>query len=153
MDKFPNILLAEDDVDDYLFFVEALEKISPYYRVTRAKNGHECITLLKKSERPDIVFLDLNMPVKNGLECLKLIKENELFADIPVIIYSTSHYIKDIDACFKNGAHYFIIKPASDEALLTMLTKVIGRLNKSVAPPVKENFVIGVNGLVESKNY
>ncbi|MCW3113820.1 MAG: hypothetical protein JWR18_2216, partial [Segetibacter sp.] len=96
MDK-TNILLAEDDVDDYNFFVEAFEKISSSYSFARAKNGLECITYLKSQENPAIIFLDLNIPIKNGLECLKFIKDNEAFSHIPVVIYSTSHYIKHID--------------------------------------------------------
>jgi CheY-like chemotaxis protein len=141
MDK-TNILLAEDDVDDYNFFVEAFEKISSSYSFARAKNGLECITYLKSQENPAIIFLDLNIPIKNGLECLKFIKDNEAFSHIPVVIYSTSHYIKHIDAAFKNGAHYYIVKPSNADILVEILNTVITRLDASLAPPLKENFVV-----------
>lgn len=137
-----NILLAEDDTDDYRFFAEALEKISPEYIITRVKNGLECITYLKTHERPEIIFLDLNIPIKNGLECLKYIKDNQGIADIPVILYSTSHYIKHIDSAFKSNAHYYIVKPSDEKVLIEILTTVINRLNESMELPGKENFVV-----------
>ncbi|MCW3110265.1 MAG: response regulator receiver protein [Segetibacter sp.] len=137
-----DILLAEDDVDDYQFFVEAFEKISRAYNITRAKNGLECITYLKTQAKPGVIFLDLNIPIKNGLECLKFIKDNEALSDIPVIIYSTSHYIKHIDAAFKNGAHSYIIKPSDANDLVEMLNTLFYRLNENPEVRCKESFVI-----------
>jgi CheY-like chemotaxis protein len=137
-----NILLAEDDFDDYKFFVEAFEKISCDHSFTRAKNGLECITYLKTNEKPNIVFLDLNIPIKNGLECLKFIKDQETLMGIPVVIYSTSHYIKHIDAAFKGGAHYYIVKPSNENELVEILATVLSRLNEHIERPSKENFVV-----------
>ena len=150
MEKFGNILLAEDDLDDYTFLVEAFEQISPVSRVVRATNGLECVTYLKKNEKPDIIFLDLNMPIKNGLDCLKFIKDSENLADIPVVIYSTSHYIKDIDAAFKNGAHYYIVKPVCANQLQDFLDRVLNNLSLSMELPKKEAFV--VRPLTEAEN-
>jgi CheY-like chemotaxis protein len=143
--EFPNILLAEDDKDDYLFLVEAFKKVSPGSIVTRAVNGLECMAILKKNEKPDVVFLDLNMPIKNGLDCLKFIKNSEALTDIPVIIYSTSHYIKDIDTAFKNDAHYYIVKPSSPDDLADILLRVLNSLRSNLAHPRKENFVVRLN--------
>ncbi len=137
-----NILLAEDDSDDYHFFIEALEKVSPSCNVSRVKNGLDCITLLKSQPCPSIIFLDLNIPVIGGIECLKFIKNSETLAEIPVIVYSTSHYIKDIDAAFKNGAHYYIAKPGNSDELVEILTTVFVRLASIIKAPTKENFVI-----------
>ena len=137
-----NILLAEDDVDDYNFFIEAFEKVFSSYNVARAKNGLECMSYLRTQEKPGIVFLDLNIPLTNGLECLKFIKNNENLADIPVIIYSTSHYIKHIDAAFKNGAHYYIVKPSNADELVDILITVGNRLDESLEKPGKANFVV-----------
>ena len=143
--EFTNILLAEDDKDDYEFFVEAFAEASPVSTVTRAANGLDCITYLKKNEKPDIIFLDLNMPVKNGLDCLKFIKNSETLTDIPVIIYSTSHYIKDIDTAFKSEAHYYIVKPAAADNLADVLLRVLNGLRVSLTQPKKENFVVMFN--------
>jgi CheY-like chemotaxis protein len=141
MSKY-NVLLAEDDADDYNFFVEAFGRISAEYRIERAKNGLECITYLKTHEKPDVIFLDLNMPLKSGLECLKFIKNNEALEDIPVIIYSTSHYIKHIDAAFKGGAHYYIVKPNNADLLTEILNTALSRLDESAEKPGKYSFVV-----------
>ena len=148
MDKFEHILLAEDDSDDYLFFSEALEKISPNFKLERAKDGLECIRMLKQGPKPDLVFLDLNMPYKNGNECLKFIKETEELADIPVIIYSTSNYIKDIDYCFKNGAQNFIVKPECGNRMFEILNKVFCLLADRSSKPTKNTFVIGIGSSI-----
>ncbi len=63
MSGFERVLIAEDDTDDYLFFTEALAKVSPSHIITRANNGLACISLLKKIEHlPHFIILDLNMP-------------------------------------------------------------------------------------------
>ncbi|MDB5250099.1 MAG: response regulator [Segetibacter sp.] len=149
MDKFTNILLAEDDSSDYEFFVEALEKISATFKITWAKNGLDCMAFLK-TNKPDIIFLDLNMPGYNGRDCLKFIKDNETLAEVPVVIYSTSHYIKDIDACFKTGAHFYIVKPADQNLLGSCLERVMAQLSNTMEQPDKQNFVVGVSTAMES---
>lgn len=149
MNKFSNIFLAEDDPTDFEFFSEAFKKISPCYKITRAEDGLECIRILKNSIQPDLIFLDLNMPGYNGIDCLKFIKDNENLADIPVIIFSKSHYLKDIDICFKKNAHFYIVKPASADLLVNLLKQVINSLQKSLQQPNKENFVVRVGVTIE----
>ncbi|MDB5192345.1 MAG: Response regulator rcp1 [Segetibacter sp.] len=144
MENFQHILIAEDDTDDYKFFIEALEKISPDFMVQRAKNGLECIKMLKENPTWDLIFLDLNMPYKNGNECLKFIKESKQLAEIPVIIYSTSHYIKDIDYCFKNGAQNYIVKPECGNKMFEILSNVFCLLADRSSRPTKNTFVIRI---------
>ena len=142
MNKLKNILLAEDDLDDYLFFVEAFERISADYKISRAANGLECLNYLKTKECPDIIFLDLNMPIRNGLDCLKFIRQKEELSDVPVIIYSTSHYIKDIDTAYKNGANCYIVKPSSGTELSEILHIALLQLSENWQQPAKDYFVL-----------
>lgn len=137
-----NILLAEDDKDDYLFLVEAFKKVSSDYKISRVNNGLDCIISLKNEHTPDLIFLDLNIPIKSGLECLHFIKDNEHLASVPVVMYSTSHYIKSIDAAFKQGASYYIVKPTSLESLVEILIVVTSRLEAGLIATSKENFVV-----------
>ncbi|CAN5234628.1 hypothetical protein BH23BAC2_BH23BAC2_27750 [soil metagenome] len=60
---------------------------------------------------PDLILMDLNMPVMNGFECLKEIRSNPVFLDIPVIIFSTSNYEKDIAHAEELGALGYLHKP------------------------------------------
>jgi CheY-like chemotaxis protein len=149
MNRFDKILIAEDDKDDFLFFKEALQKISLTYNVTRAANGLECITYLKAGNKPKLIFLDLNMPVKNGLDCLKFIKDTDNLKDIPVIIYSTSHYIKDIDCAYRNDAHYYVVKPACADMLVDILHLLINKLVETLERPGKESFVLRIAASTE----
>jgi CheY-like chemotaxis protein len=147
---YRKVLVAEDDTSDFLFFKDALEKVSSSFSITRAKNGLECINLLKTPNKPDIIFLDLNMPIKNGLDCLKFIKGSEELQNTPVIIYSTSHYIKNIDEAFKNDAHYYIIKPVSEDMLVELLHTVFNKLMNTLEKPGIQNFVVRTVASIES---
>ena len=143
MEKFKNLLIAEDDKEDYLLLVEALEQIYSGFSIRRAVNGLELMGYLKSFEKPEVIFLDLNMPVRNGIQSLKLIKAIPEFRNIPVIIYSTSNYRRDINEAFSNEAHYYIVKPTSLTALINALLDVFNRLVENGERPSKSNFVLG----------
>lgn len=110
-----NILLADDDIDDCLFFKQALEELFVSAQLTIVHDGEELMNQLSKNSsppgRPDVLFLDINMPRKNGLECLSEIKQNEKLKDIPVVIFSTSDSKDKVGLVFKNGADIYIHKP------------------------------------------
>lgn len=114
-------LLIDDDLDDQEIFALALSKIKHDFDCIVANNGFEGLRMLeeKLSNLPDYIFLDLNMPRMNGKECLKELKKNEKFQNIPVVIYSTSSSLVDINDTRRLGAAEFIIKPFS----LTELTE------------------------------
>lgn len=121
------VLLADDDVDDRLFFKEAFEEIKIKTEVQIVKDGMELMELLTKPgiKLPHILFLDLNMPRKSGMECLKEIKEMDQFKDIAIAIYSTSASEQDIEQTFVNGANVYIKKPNDFSTLKKILTEVI----------------------------
>ena len=119
-----NILLAEDDPDDILFFQTALQELQVSANLSIVKNGEELMTfLVKDSQIPDILFLDLIMPRKNGFQCLAEIAANEKLKDLSVVVLSTffpsdKHYESDmIENLVKIRAHIFFIKPGDPEKL------------------------------------
>jgi len=81
---------------------------------------------------PNIIFLDLNMPIKNGIECLKEIRANERFKNLVLVIYSTSGSEHDIQEAFINGANIYIKKPNNFAELKANLAKVINRSVHSI---------------------
>ena len=121
-----HILLADDDEDDRQFFLDAVKAVTPFSKLTTAHDGDELISKLKKnkSELPDCIFLDLNMPYKNGLECLKEIKSMDFLKNIPVLIYSTSMNKEQIETTYKYGANLYIQKPASFEGIIRVLKTI-----------------------------
>lgn len=89
------ILLADDDTDDTEMFCEALADIDDEVHFLCSANGSELIKRLEQLDKiPDLIFLDLNMPVMNGWQCLGILKENEKYRPIPVIMISTSSHKK-----------------------------------------------------------
>lgn len=109
-----NVLLADDDTDDCLFFKQALEELSPSSRLTTLHDGEQLMNhLCETSDHlPEVLFLDINMPRKNGLECLSEIKQNKKLKDLPVVMFSTSNEWDTINMLFKSGADVYIHKPS-----------------------------------------
>src|SRR5580704_5402709 len=87
-----NILLADDDIDDCIFFEEALEECPLSTHFTCVPDGEQLMQLLTNETNglPHVLFLDLNMPRKNGFECLSELKVDKKLKQLPVIIFSTS---------------------------------------------------------------
>lgn len=121
------ITLAEDDEDDRLFFTDAFEELKINTIVNTVNNGRELLNYLHHQETvlPNIIFLDLNMPILNGIECLKEIKLNDKFKDIAIAIYSTSTSEQDVEDTFVLGANIYIKKPSNFNDLKKILSDVV----------------------------
>lgn len=83
-------LLVDDDYEDAHVFRETLEKVDPDVLCYYALHGQDALDKLESQEIaiPDIIFLDMKMPVMNGRDFLELIRHHKKFREIPVIIYS-----------------------------------------------------------------
>lgn len=104
--------LIDDDIDDREVFMYALEAVNPAIRCITACNGREALNLLGKADiYPDLIFLDLNMPLMNGEQFLKEVQHCERLKKIPIIILSTSSNPKTVSETRKLGAKLFITKP------------------------------------------
>jgi len=122
------ILMTDDDADDRDFFSDAITDIDLTFPVEFCTNGLELLNRLwdKNLSLPDIIFLDLNMPIMSGFESLKQIRDDARFKDIPVIaIYSTSATEDGIKNTFGLGANAYIVKPTDFYVLKKLLKKVI----------------------------
>ena len=108
-----HVLLADDDEDDRLFFMDAFEEIKIKTVVKMVKDGIELMDYLEQenTKLPHVLFLDLNMPCKTGIECLREIKKMKKLENLAVAIYSTSASEKDIEDTFVKGANVYIKKP------------------------------------------
>jgi CheY-like chemotaxis protein len=112
--KVKGIFLAEDDEDDVVIFSEIMLDIAKSITVTVAVNGMELMNLLRTAKiLPELIFLDLNMPLKNGFECLQEIKSNEDWKDIRIVVYSTSAQPHQVERAYKRGADLYIQKATS----------------------------------------
>ena len=138
-----NILVAEDDPDDFLLFKEALSEVLPNFNITHALNGLECLNILTSNPPPDVIFLDVRMPLRTGLQCLESIKCQPGLTTIPIIMLSTSHQMEDVDSSYRSGATLYLVKPTDAKSLAIALKgafHMLGRPKKE--QQIKENFIV-----------
>jgi|SRR5688572_26349632 len=121
-----NVILADDDKDDREIFLDALTETNIPVDLTTVNNGKELMDNLKdpSEPNPDIIFMDINMPVKNGKEVLAEIKSDETLKEISTVMLSTSENVKDIEDTYKAGANLYVRKPGSFRNFILLLKKV-----------------------------
>jgi two-component system, response regulator len=126
------VLMADDDEDDCLLVEAAFQEIGIAHDLRFVGDGRELLDYLynegdfadpEKFPRPDLIFLDLNMPRIDGREALVIIKSNPKLKEIPVLILTTSKAKQDIDLTRESGASSFLAKPDVFEDLTDMLSK------------------------------
>jgi CheY-like chemotaxis protein len=120
------IFLIDDDEDDLLMFKEVMESINPGMHCETATNGKIALDKLKKSTSlPEIIFLDLNMPVMNGFDFLIQIKKENKLKKIPVSIFTTSNNLRDKELTKEFGAKCFLTKPNDFQELRKQLQQIL----------------------------
>jgi len=120
------ILLIDDDEDDQEIFISAIEQIKRPVNCIVLDSAVEALEKLRAKElHPDLIFLDLNMPLMTGQQFLHEIKKENHLKNIPVIVLSTSSHTSTIQETMKLGASDFFTKPDKFENLISLLDKVI----------------------------
>jgi len=140
-----NLLLADDDIDDCIFFEDALKELPISATLSTVNNGIQLMNYLlaKSDDLPDVLFLDLNMPRKNGIECLTEIKLNDTLKDLPVIIFSTSFNLEVVDLFYQKGAHYYIRKPGEYEKLRKIILEAVTLTSQDkLTRPTRDKFIL-----------
>lgn len=126
--KLKHIFLVDDDEDDQLFFLEALQEVDNSIKFTYAENGKKALSKLSELvQLPDIIFMDINMPELNGFECLKELKKCARLRTVPVVMLSTSVSLHDMNQSKELGAEMFYTKPSSYSKLRDLLQKIISQ--------------------------
>jgi CheY-like chemotaxis protein len=133
-------LLIDDDADDRDLFCEALYSIDQQIICYTAAGCRKALAKLdaQEIELPDIIFLDINMPGMDGWHCLSLLKNHEIYRQIPVIIYSTTSHMEDIERTQASGALCFFTKPSSFTNLKQVLELIIKPLKTGSLAAVAE---------------
>ncbi len=124
--RFQNILLIDDDEDDCDIFLAAINEVSDRGNYMTSNNAFIALKELEEHTlQPDLIFLDLNMPMMNGIQFLTEIKKKETLKHIPVIIYSTSSHPDIIFKTTALGAHGFITKPTDFNKIVSIIKSII----------------------------
>ena len=124
-----HILLVEDNEGDVILTLDAFEESEIKTKISVAKNGKDALDFLfkresfKDVEKPDLVLLDLNIPIFSGLEVLKEVKQHPILKKIPIIILTTSSNPIEINKANEYQANSFVTKPIDmTEILKTILS-------------------------------
>lgn len=122
-----NILLVEDSDADVRLTQEVLTESKVHNNLLIANNGQEAMACLRKqgrygtTARPDLILLDLNMPVMDGREVLAEIKQDLNLKRIPVVILTTSKAEEDVLKSYNLHANCYITKPVDLEQFITVV--------------------------------
>lgn len=122
------VLAADDDSDDQLFISEALNNAEACeVRLELVCDGEQLLKRLHQlytsgENLPELILLDLNMPVMNGKEALRALKHpRSPYRNITICVLSTSNSDHDVVSCLGEGADAFLVKPPSVERLTYVL--------------------------------
>ncbi|PQJ81651.1 response regulator [Polaribacter glomeratus] len=126
MEKSLKVLLVEDNLIEIMKMKRTISLLKLKHTIHEAKNGEEALHFLEdRSNIPDIILLDLNMPKINGIEFLRIIKSNDELKHIPTIILTTSSNQKDLLECYRTGMSGYILKPLKYEDYVKKIEVVL----------------------------
>lgn len=118
------LYLADDDNDDREIFIQALGEIPLCTKVTEFEDGVDLMDNLFSAEHlPNVIFLDLYMPIMDGFECLYDIRNFPKFDGIQIVVYSTSYVRREVKQLKQDGANQYLQKPTSYSKLKRVLLK------------------------------
>jgi len=123
------ILLVDDDIDDLLLLKEALLSIDNNCSILTALDGNEALAGLKETRDnnkrlPNLIVLDISMPIMDGRQLLAILKNEEKLKDLPIVVLTTSSNISDINYC-KQFDIELITKPFELSELYKIAEKLL----------------------------
>jgi two-component system, response regulator len=133
MDRTAVILLVEDDEDHAMMATIAFEDLDVGYRIYWVRDGKEAMDYLYRmgtfvnpedSPRPDLILLDLRLPLIDGHEVLKATKESCELREIPVVVLTSSQNQADISRAYSNYANSYLVKPMNSDTLVKMIGSI-----------------------------
>ena len=118
----PLILLVEDNEANIQTFIAYLSAYE--YRIILAKNGKEGVAMAKEHQ-PDIILMDIQMPVMDGLQATRLIRADPKLAKVPIIALTARAMQGDQERCIEAGANQYLSKPVELEELIGMIAQFL----------------------------
>jgi CheY-like chemotaxis protein len=132
------IFYTDDDRDDIAIFEDAVSEVDDHINLLTQPDGASLIHQLKNPPPvPSMVFLDWNMPGKNGDEVLVEIRGTESLKNIPVLVFSTSSSIENIETARKLGASMYVTKPNSFNDIVQIIRDCLQIDWKNFSDPKK----------------
>lgn len=121
----PQVLLAEDIKVNRKLIQYMLEDLG--CEVISVENGEKCVAMLSKF-LPDVILMDMQMPVMNGFEATQIIRQNERWSYIPIVALTAYAMSSDVERCLQVGCNYYLSKPFTRGQLYSILEQCLGSL-------------------------
>ena len=127
------ILLVDDLPEDILLIRKALEKAAVLNPIYALNSGEETILYLKGGGKysnrdeyplPDLLLLDLKMPVMSGFEVLRWIRQEPGLSAMRVIVLTGSDHLRDVNQAYQLGANSFMVKPTDFQDFVNLARSV-----------------------------
>ncbi|WP_338872211.1 PAS domain S-box protein [Spirosoma sp. SC4-14] len=132
------ILLVEDNKINQLLARTFVSRIIPNAHIIEAENGEQAVEAYHQ-HRPDLILMDVQMPVMNGYEATRQIRSSGIQPPVPILALTAGSIQGEREKCFAAGMDDFLTKPVSEEALADALQKwLIRPLSSSRITPVNE---------------
>lgn len=144
--RLVNILMIEDNPADVRLTKEALKQSKIIKSWNDVNDGVKALSFLRKEgiyknkPNPDLIILDLNMPMKDGRELLAELKEDHNFKHIPVVILTASKAEDDIVNCYNSHANCYITKPVEFNQFIKFVKYIEDFWLSTVRLPPHKNF-------------
>ncbi len=120
-----HIMIIDDNEGDLFLMNEVFDSLG-IKQISVVKDGKQAIdTLSGKKYYPELIFLDINLPKKNGHEVLEFIKQQQLLKEIPVVMFSTSSALQDIQKSYMHDASGFMTKPEDFDDFEKLLSQAV----------------------------
>lgn len=134
-------MYVDDDADDRFFFESATQIINDGLTVTSLTNGETALQELQQSNfNCDLLFLDLNMPVKSGFDVLGELQDVIKKQHLKIVIFTTTGNPASIEATYKLNATLFVQKPGSFDELVKIIRSIINMHGKLKLPVSFDEF-------------
>ncbi len=130
--RFAEILLVDDNEDDVYLTREAFDSARLRVHLNHVNNGVKCLQYLRKEEpyaqalTPDLVLLDMHMPLMDGHDVLAEIVKDERLRHLPVVVLTTSYEAADIQKMYALRCSSFITKPVDFESFTKAISQLAG---------------------------
>lgn len=128
------VLLVDDNPADLMLAREVFSDHGEHLTVTTCSSGEEALSLLRTGDKPDVVILDVNMPVMSGFEVLKAIKDDPQLLAIPVVMLSTSSQPGDIARAYTLHASSYMVKSTSFQKFVEQVDAFVSFWRESRTP-------------------
>jgi len=125
------MLLVEDNPAEARLTTEALGETQFRHEMCLVGDGEQATAFLRREGvyadafRPDLIFLDLNLPGKGGRQVLAEVKSEPLLESIPIIVFSNSQAPEDIVEVYRLRANCYLVKPPEIDEFFSMMRRMV----------------------------